>query len=68
VLTDLAPSMASEDFAYMLQEKPGAYTWLGSGPADNGKNLHSARYDFNDAILPVGVEYWVRLAHRVLSS
>jgi hippurate hydrolase len=68
VLTDLAPSMASEDFAYMLQEKPGAYTWLGSGPADNGKNLHSARYDFNDALLPVGVEYWVRLAHRVLSA
>jgi amidohydrolase len=68
VLTDLAPSMASEDFAYMLQEKPGAYTWLGAGPADNGKNLHSARYDFNDTLLPVGVEYWVRLAHRVLSA
>ena len=68
VLTDLAPSMASEDFAYMLQEKPGAYAWLGSGPADNGKNLHSARYDFNDALLPVGVEYWVRLAHRVLNA
>jgi amidohydrolase len=68
VLTDLAPSMASEDFAYMLEEKPGAYTWLGSGPADNGKNLHSARYDFNDALIPVGVEYWVKLAHRVLSA
>jgi amidohydrolase len=68
VLTDLAPSMASEDFSYMLQEKPGAYIWLGCGPADNGKNLHSPRYDFNDNILPVGVEYWVRLAHRVLKS
>jgi amidohydrolase len=64
VLTDLAPSMASEDFSYMLEEKPGAYAWLGSGSAENGKNLHSARYDFNDEILPVGVEYWVRLAHR----
>jgi amidohydrolase len=66
VLTDLAPSMASEDFAYMLQEKPGAYAWLGSGSADNGMNLHSARYDFNDEILPTGIEYWVRLAHRAL--
>lgn len=66
VLTDLAPSMASEDFSYMLQEKPGAYIWIGSGPAENGHNLHSPRYDFNDAVLPIGVEYWVRLAHRVL--
>ncbi len=50
VLTDLAPSMASEDFSYMLEEKPGAYSWLGCGSAENGKNLHSARYDFNDEI------------------
>jgi len=68
VLTDLAPSMASEDFSYMLQKKPGAYAWLGCGPADNGMNLHSPRYDFNDEILPVGIEYWVRLAHRVLQA
>jgi amidohydrolase len=68
VLTDLAPSMASEDFSYMLQEKPGAYIWVGNGPAENGHNLHSPRYDFNDAILPVGVEYWARLAYRVLST
>ena len=68
VLTDLAPSMASEDFSYMLQEKPGAYIWLGNGPAEDGHNLHSPRYDFNDEILPVGVEYWVRLAHRVLAG
>ena len=68
VLTDLAPSMASEDFSYMLLEKPGAYIWLGNGPAEDGHNLHSPRYDFNDAILPVGVEYWTRLVHRVLSA
>jgi amidohydrolase len=66
VLTDLAPSMASEDFSYMLEEKPGAYIWIGNGPAEDGHNLHSPRYDFNDEVLPVGVEYWVRLAHRVL--
>jgi hippurate hydrolase len=68
VLTDLAPSMASEDFAFMLEEKPGAYVWLGSGSDENGKNLHSARYDFNDNIMPIGVEYWVKLAHRALNS
>jgi hippurate hydrolase len=68
VLTDLAPSMASEDFAFMLEEKPGAYVWLGCGSAENGKNLHSARYDFNDEIIPIGVEYWVKLAHRALNS
>jgi hippurate hydrolase len=68
VLTGLAPSMASEDFSYMLNEKPGAYIWLGNGPAEDGHNLHSPRYDFNDAVLPTGVEYWVRLAHRVLSA
>ncbi|MCZ7660331.1 MAG: M20 family metallopeptidase [Xanthobacteraceae bacterium] len=68
VLTDLAPSMASEDFAYMLQEKPGAYVWVGNGPAEDGRNLHSPRYDFNDAVLPIGVEYWVKLAHRALGA
>lgn len=68
VLTELAPSMASEDFSYMLEQKPGAYIWIGNGPAEAGHNLHSPRYDFNDEVLPVGVEYWVRLAHRVLSA
>lgn len=68
VLADLAPSMVPEDFAYMLQEKPGTYAWLGSGSADNGMNLHSARYDFNDDILPIGIEYWVRLAHHALQA
>lgn len=68
VLTDLAPSMASEDFSFMLQEKPGAYFWIGNGPAENGRNLHNPHYDFNDDILPVGVEAWVRLAHRALGT
>lgn len=68
VVVNLAPSMAAEDFSYMLQEKPGAYVWLGSGSAENGRNLHNPRYDFNDAILPTGVEYWVKLAHRALRA
>jgi hippurate hydrolase len=64
---DLPPSLASEDFAFMLQARPGCYVCLGNGPADGGRGLHSPRYDFNDAILPVGAAYWVRLAETILS-
>ena len=42
----------------MLQEKPGAYIWLGAGEAQPGKMLHNTGYDFNDEILPVGTSYW----------
>ncbi|WAC27702.1 M20 aminoacylase family protein [Ancylobacter sp. SL191] len=63
VIPDPASSMASEDFAYMLEARPGAYLWLGSGA---GIGLHNAGYDFNDALLPIGASYWVRLTERVL--
>ncbi len=63
VIPDPASSMASEDFAYMLEKKPGAYLWLGSGP---GPALHNSAYDFNDALLPVGASYWVRLVQHLL--
>lgn len=59
------PSMASEDFAFMLQEAPGAYLWLGGAREGENPGLHAATYDFNDAILPTGAEFWVRLARRV---
>lgn len=49
-----APSMAAEDFSEMLQAKPGCYVWLGNGPADNGRHLHSSQYDFNDSIWAAG--------------
>lgn len=68
VRTDAPPSMAAEDFAFMLEQKPGAYIWLGNGPTSGAKSLHSPFYDFNDDILPIGVEYWVRLAHRALGN
>lgn len=68
VYTDLAPSMGSEDFAFMLQERPGCYVWLGNGPTDGGRQLHSSRYDFNDAILPVGAAYWHRLVEHRLAD
>jgi hippurate hydrolase len=58
--------MASEDFAFMLQARPGCYVWLGSG--DGVRPLHSAGYDFNDAVLPVGAAYWVRLVESILSA
>lgn len=56
------PSMAAEDFSYMLRERPGCYVWLGNGPVEGGRSLHSPTYDFNDDALALGVSYWVRLA------
>lgn len=60
---DAAPSMGGEDFSFMLEERPGAYIFLGNG--DSGE-LHTDMYDFNDAVIPVGVTYWVKLAERAL--
>ncbi|MEJ5210211.1 MAG: M20 aminoacylase family protein [Burkholderiales bacterium] len=68
VRTDLPPSMGAEDFAYMLRERPGCYVWLGNGPGEGGCTLHNPRYDFNDAALPIGAAYWVRLAERWLAT
>ena len=53
--------MASEDFSYMLEARPGAYIWLGAGSGGQGKMLHNAGYDFNDELLPLGASYWVQL-------
>jgi hippurate hydrolase len=66
VRAGVAPSMASEDFAYMLQKKPGSYIWLGAG--ETHPNLHSAHYDFNDEILPIGASYWARLVEETLKA
>lgn len=65
-VVDARPSMASEDFAVMLKAVPGCYLWLGSGIADHG--LHSARYDFNDEIVPLGAALWVELVRRSLAA
>jgi len=67
VLADAAPSMGAEDFSYMLREKPGCYVWIGNGMAEGGCMLHNPRYDFNDAILPLGSSYWVRLVETLLN-
>jgi hippurate hydrolase len=67
VRTDLPPSMGAEDFSYMLREKPGCYVWIGNGLEEGGCMLHNPLYDFNDAILPLGVAYWVKLVERLLT-
>lgn len=67
VLTDILPSTCAEDFAYLLQEKPGCYLWLGNGNSDPGCTLHNPRYDFNDDILAPGVSYWVELVRQALA-
>jgi hippurate hydrolase len=61
------PSMGSEDFAFMLQAKPGCYVWIGNGAAENSCLLHNPHYDFNDEILPVGAAYWVKLVELTLN-
>ncbi|OLO05325.1 MULTISPECIES: M20 aminoacylase family protein [Salinicola] len=62
---DMAPSMGSEDFAFMLERCPGAYIWLGNG---DSAALHNPAYDFNDAISPLGVAYWQALVRQLLSD
>ena len=65
VNTDCAPLMGAEDFAFMLQERPGAFIYIGNG---NSAQLHNPAYDFNDEAIPVGTSYWVRLAETALAS
>jgi hippurate hydrolase len=64
VRRDVPPNMGSEDFAFMLQAKPGSYIWIGNG--EKGASLHNPGYDFNDEILPIGASYWARLVERTL--
>ncbi len=67
---NVEPTMGAEDFAFMLQAKPGCYVFIGNGEGshrDGGHGLgpcqlHNGSYDFNDNLLPIGASYWVRLA------
>jgi hippurate hydrolase len=63
---DMAPAMTGEDFAWYLQERPGAFVWIGNGPAEDGRDLHNANYDFNDAILPAAAGWLASVARRAL--
>jgi hippurate hydrolase len=71
---DVEPTMGAEDFAFMLQAKPGCYVFLGNGDGEHRLGghglgpcqLHNGSYDFNDQLLPIGASYWVRLAEMAL--
>ncbi|KAB2790120.1 amidohydrolase [Brucella anthropi] len=60
-----APRTASEDFAFMLQAKPGSYLFVGNG---DSAPLHSAEYNFNDQIIAPAALYWVQLAEAFLNE
>ena len=61
------PTMGSEDFAFMLQAKKGAYIFIGNGSGGpDGCMLHNPHYDFNDDILPLGASYWARMVELSL--
>ncbi len=76
VNTELEPTMGSEDFAFMLQHKPGCYVFIGNGEGEHREmghglgpcNLHNPSYDFNDELLPIGATYWTRLAEAALPA
>lgn len=67
---DLNPvsSMGAEDFAYMLEAKPGCYVWLGTGGTPGGCLLHNPGFDFNDGVLHIGTSYWINLVEEILGS
>ena len=76
VNTAVEATMGAEDFAYMLQSKPGCYVFLGNGEGDHRTqghglgpcNLHNPSYDFNDDLLPIGANFWVQLVQRYLPT
>ncbi|MBR2574500.1 MAG: amidohydrolase [Loktanella sp.] len=63
VVADAAPEMGAEDFAYMLNQRPGAYLFVGNG---NTAGLHHPGYDFDDALSPVGASFFARIVERAL--
>jgi amidohydrolase len=65
---DMAPAMTGEDFAWYLQQRPGAFVWIGNGPAENGRELHNSSYDYNDEILPAAAGYLASVAKRALGK
>ncbi|MFC3532956.1 M20 aminoacylase family protein [Vogesella facilis] len=65
VPADFRPRTASEDFAFMLQARPGSYLFFGNG---DSAPLHNPRYDFNDALIPLAASYWASLTERYLQA
>lgn len=65
VHSDHPPCMGAEDFAFMLERRPGSYVWMGQGGGEEGRVCHSPFYDFNDEVLVLGASYWVRLVEHL---
>ena len=65
VVTDMAPIMGAEDFAYMLEARPGALIFIGNG---DSAGLHHPAYDFNDEAIVYGTSYWIRLVETTLAA
>ncbi|MFZ0424574.1 MAG: M20 aminoacylase family protein [Xanthobacteraceae bacterium] len=61
----MVPMMGAEDFSYMVNERPGAFIFVGNG---DSAGLHHPAYDFNDEVIPLGTSYWVRLAETALAG
>ena len=59
--------MGAEDFAFMLQRRPGCYVWMGQGGGPSGCMLHNPTYDFQDEALAIGASYWALLAETALA-
>jgi hippurate hydrolase len=58
--------MGSEDFAFMLEHRPGCYLFLGNGDGEGSCMVHNPGYDFNDAAMQTGAAFWALLAQRFL--
>jgi amidohydrolase len=66
---EMPPFMGGEDFALMLQAKPGAFMFMGQGGGGAAsEGLHTPGYDFNDDVIPYGVGYWIRLVHEEMGQ
>lgn len=65
VSIETPPVMAGEDFSYMLEERPGAFIFVGNG---DSARLHNSAYDFNDEVIPIGCSYWARLVERIMPA
>jgi hippurate hydrolase len=64
VKSNIRPITGGEDFAFMLEQCPGAFILIGNG---GSHAIHTPLYDFNDDIIPLGVEYWVSLVRQELA-
>jgi hippurate hydrolase len=63
---DIPPVMGGEDFAYMLEARPGSFVRLGTSRGPDTPLVHHPRYDFNDEALPIGASFWVKLVETAL--